>query len=60
MNSIKRCKYLNHVEHLFILASTVTGCISIFEFTLSFCAPVDITSSAIGLKISAITVGIKK
>ena len=29
----KTCKYLNYVEHLLILASTITGCISIFAFT---------------------------
>ena len=25
----KTCKFLNHVEHLLILASTSTGCVSI-------------------------------
>ena len=25
----KTCKYLNYIEHLFILALTVTGCVSI-------------------------------
>ena len=29
----KTCKYLNCVEHLLILASTITGCISISAFT---------------------------
>ena len=29
----KTCKYLNYVEHLLFLASTVTGCISISAFT---------------------------
>ena len=29
----KTCKYLNYVEHLPVLASTVTGCISISAFT---------------------------
>ena len=28
----KTCKYLNYVEHLPLLVSTVTGCISIFGF----------------------------
>ena len=28
----KTCKYLNYVEHFFILASTVTGCVSISAF----------------------------
>ena len=25
----KTCKYLNYVEHLLILVSTITGCVSI-------------------------------
>ena len=28
----KTCKYLHYVEHLLILASTVTGCVSISAF----------------------------
>ena len=28
----KRCKYINYVEHLLILVSTVTGCVSISAF----------------------------
>ena len=28
----KTCKYLNYVEHLLILSSTVTGCVSISAF----------------------------
>ena len=28
----KTCKYLNYVEHFLILASTVTGCVSISAF----------------------------
>ena len=27
----KTCKYLNYVDHLLILLSTVTGCVSICE-----------------------------
>ena len=33
----KASKYLNHVEHLLILVSTVTGCVSIFAFASSVC-----------------------
>ena len=29
----KTCKYLNYVEHLLILASTVTSCVSISAFS---------------------------
>ena len=56
----KTCKYLNYVEHLLILVLTVTGCISISAFTSLVCVPVGITISAVGIKICAITAGIKK
>ena len=36
----KTCKYLNYVEHLLILVSTVTGCVSISAFTSLVCVPV--------------------
>ena len=50
----KTCKYLNYVEHLFILVSTVTGCVSISAFASLVCVPVGITSSAVGIKNCAI------
>ena len=56
----KTCKYLNYVENLLILASTVAGCVSIPAFALLVCVPVGITSSAIGIRICAVTEGIKK
>ena len=56
----KVCIILNHIEHFIDLASTITGCISFSAFTFLFGIPIGITSSAIGLKICAITVGIKK
>ena len=56
----KTCNYLNYVEHLLILASTTTGCVSISAFASLGCVPVGITSSAVGIKICAITAGIKK
>ena len=56
----KTCKYLNHVEHLLILASTVTDCVAISTFVSLVTIPVGITSSAVAIKISAITAGIKK
>ena len=56
----KACKYLNYVENLLILVSTVTGCVSITAFDSLVRVPVGITSSAIGLKICAFTAGIKK
>ena len=54
------CTTLNYFEHFPILASTITGCISISNFTSSIGIPIGITSSAIGLKICAIAAGIKK
>ena len=46
--------------HNSILASTITGCISISAFTSLLGIPIGITSSAIGLKICAIAAGIEK
>ena len=51
------CKYLVYVEHLLILVSAVTVCVSISSLV---CVPVGSTSSAVVLKICAITAGIKK
>ena len=45
---------------MLILASTVTGCVSISAFTSLVAVPVGITSSPVKLKIYAITTGIKK
>ena len=56
----KVCTTLNYIEHFLILASTITGCISISAFASLIGIPIGITSSAIGLKICAITAGIKK
>ena len=55
----KTCKYLNYVWNLLILVSAVTGCISISAFASLVCVLVGITSSAVGLKICAITAEIK-
>ena len=45
---------------LFILASTITRCISISAFTSSIGIALGIASSAVELKISAVAAGIKK
>ena len=55
----RTCKYLNYVEHFFILASAITGCVSIPAFASLVCFPIDITSSAVGIKFCAITAGVK-
>ena len=56
----KRCRVLNYIHHLLILISTITGCVSISTFASLVGIPIGITSSATGLKIGAITAGIKK
>ena len=56
----KTCNYLNYVEHLLILPSTATGCVSGSALASLVAIPVGITSSAVGIKICAIIAGIKK
>ena len=51
---------LNYIEHFLNLGSTITGCISISALASLVAIPIGITSSAIGLKICAITADIKK
>ena len=48
---------MNHVDHSLIVISTVTGCVSISTFASLNGIPIGITSSALGLEITA---GIKK
>ena len=55
----KVCKVLNYIDHLLIVTSTITGCVSISAFAFLFDIPIGITSSAIGLKIYVITAGKK-
>ena len=50
---------MNYVEHLLILASTFSGCVSISAFASVVSIPVVITSCAVGLKVYVITAGIK-
>ena len=52
--------YLNFIEDFLILASTITGCISISAFPYLIRIPIGIKSWAIGLGICAIATGIKK
>ena len=54
----KTYKYFNYVKHLLTLAITI--CVSISAFASSVCLPVGITSSAVGIKLCAITAGIKR
>ena len=55
----KVCTTLNYIELFLILASAITGCISISDFDSLLAFAMGITSSAIGLKNCAITAGIK-
>ena len=55
----KLCTTLNYIEHFLVLASTVTGCISISTFVFLLGVPTGITSSTNGLKICATTAGLK-
>ena len=50
---------LNYTEHFLILASANSGCVAISAFASLVDIPIVIMSSAIGLKICAITAGIK-
>ena len=55
----KVCTTLIYIEHFLILASTSTGCISIFDFSSLLGIPIEITISANGLKLCAIAAEIK-
>ena len=56
----KVCTTKNCIVHFVILASAITGCISISSFTSLLRIPIGITSSAIGSKVCAIAAGMKK
>ena len=56
----KSCKYLNFLEHFLILDSKVACSVLISAFGSLVCAPVGITSSAVGLTVFAITGRIKR
>ena len=56
----KVCTTLTFIEHFLILASTITGCVSISASASLIGIPIGITSSAIGLKNCARTARIKK
>ena len=51
---------LNYIEHLLILVSMITGCVSSSAFASLVVIHQGIASSAVGLKICVITAGIKK
>ena len=49
-----------YIDHLLIVISTINGCVSISAFVSLIGIPTRIASSAIGLKICAVTAGVKK
>ena len=57
---IKVSTTINYIEHYLVLGSTITICISISAFASLVAIPMRITSSAIGLKMCAISAAIKK
>ena len=56
----KLCTSLNYIEQFLILASSITAYISICIFASLIGIPIELASSAIGLKIWAITARIKQ
>ena len=55
----KICRVFIYIDHLLNVISTITGCVFIFVFASLVGVPIGIASSAIALKICAITAGIK-
>ena len=45
------CRILNYIDHLLILVSKVTGCVSISDFAYSLDVHIGITSSAVELNL---------
>ena len=56
----KNCTTLNYIEHFLILASTITGCISISALASLIDIPIGIMNPGIGLTICAMTARFKK
>ena len=51
---------MNYIDHLLIVISTITGCVSVSIFATLVIIPIGITSSPIGLNICARTAEFKK
>ena len=56
----KICGVSNYIEDSLTAISAITGCVSVSAFASFFGIPIGITSSAIGLKVFVMSVGIKK
>ena len=57
---VKSTTILHYIEHFLLLASEITVCILISALASLIGVSIEITSSAIGLKICAIFAGVKK
>ena len=53
------CRYLHFVKHVLILVWAITGCVLISAFSSLLAIHVGVTSSAVRMKIFAVTTGIK-
>ena len=56
----KARRVMSYIEHLLVLVSTVTGCVSVSAFASLVGIPVRIANSAVGLTNCVIVSGIKK
>ena len=56
----KVCTALSYIKLFLILASAITGCVSVSVSASVVVIPIEIMSSAVGLKICVITAAIKK
>ena len=56
----KVCKTLSYFEHFLVFVFAVSGCVLISVFASLVGVPAGIESSAVGLKICAITAEIRK
>ena len=59
-NEMIGLRNVNYINHLVILASTITGCVPVSTFVSLVGIPTGITSSTVGLKICAIVAAIRK
>ena len=55
----KVCEVLDYIDHLLVVISKITSCVSISAFASLVGIPIGITSSIIEFKICAISAGIK-
>ena len=54
------CRVLNYFDYFLVFVSAISGCVSISVFVSLIIVAVGVASSVVGLKIFALTAGIKK